>query len=131
VLQYEILKTTINDSTVVDPYDYLTTDTRFYLYTPLAYYKKIKDNNNEDPTLSFLKSKLGPKHHETIDKMMQRLKINTDMQRKQFLYWYVGYLQQVTNRPVNSLRIDVVSAHYTDKNLVVDSIHPFATWERP
>ncbi|THU30443.1 hypothetical protein FAM09_30260 [Niastella caeni] len=129
VQQYEILKTTINDSTVVNVYDYYTTDTRFYLYSPLAYYKKIEDNNNVDPTVSFLQSKLH-QHYDKID-FLERSFSNTGPQQQAFLDWYARYLQQVTNIPVHSLRMEVIKAHYTDQNLVTDTVHLFATWEKP
>ncbi|HEX6427006.1 MAG TPA: hypothetical protein VF008_04940 [Niastella sp.] len=129
VQQYEILKTTINDSTVVNVYDYHTTDTRFYLYTPLAYYKKIKDNNNEDPTISFLQSKLH-RHYEQI-RFLERSLFNTGPQQVAFLDWYARYLQQVTSIPVNSLRMEVINAHYSNQHLVVDSVHLFSTWKKP
>src|ERR1044072_3996976 len=58
VQQYSILQTTINDSMVVNPYDRPICDTRFYLTSPLAWYKRIKDNNSVDPTLSFLQTKV-------------------------------------------------------------------------
>jgi hypothetical protein len=128
VQQYEILKTTINDSTVVNLYDYNTTDTRFYLYGPLAYFKKIKDNNNQDPAISFLQTKLQ-QHYNNI-RFLERSLFNTGPQQQAFLNWYAGYLQQVISKPVNSLRIDVIRAHYTGQNLIVDSVYGFSTWQR-
>ena len=129
VQQYEILKTTMNDSIVVNVYDYHTTDTRFYLSTPLAYYKRIKDNNNEDPTISFLQSKL----HSYYDQIrfLERSLFNTGPQQQAFLTWYARYLQQVTNLPVNALRIEVVHAHYSNQNIEVDSVRLFSTWKKP
>lgn len=129
VQQYEVLKTTINDSMVVDPYDYHTTDTRFYLVGPLAYYKKIKGNNNQDPTISFLHSKLRG-HYDNIRFLEPKL-FNTTARQQEFLSWYARYLQLVTNTPVHSLRIDVVKAHYTGNNLVTDTVLPFEKWEKP
>ena len=128
VQQYEILKTTINDSLVVNEYDYHTTDARFYLYTPLSYYKKIKDNNNQDPTISFLQQKLH-QHYDHI-RFLERSLFNTGPQQQAFLDWYARYLQQVTYVPVNSLRIEVIKTHYSNQNLVVDSVHLFSTWEK-
>jgi hypothetical protein len=129
VQQYEILKTTINDSMVIDLYNYHTTDTRFYLYAPLAYYKKIKDNNNVDPTISFLQTKL----HGYYDRIrfLEPALFNTGPQQQAFLSWYARYLQQVTYTPVHSLRIEVVKAHYTGNNLVTDSVYLFEKWEKP
>ncbi len=129
VQQYEILRTTINDSTVVNIYDHPNTDTRFYLSTPLAYYKRIKDNNNQDPTISFLQSKL--QHRYAQIRFLERSLFNTGPQQAAFLNWYARYLQQVTGQPVRSLQIDVVKAHYTDKALVTDAVYPFEKWERP
>lgn len=129
VREYEILKTTINDGAVVNIYDYSNGDTRFYLSAPLAYYKKIKDNNNQDPTISFLQTKLH-RHYEAI-RPFERSLFNTGMQQREFLNWYARYLQQATGIPVSSLRVEVVHAHYTDKNLVTDSVNLFATWQKP
>jgi hypothetical protein len=129
VQQYEILKTTINDSAVVNVYDYHTTDTRFYQYTPLAYFKKIKDNNNIDPTISFLQSKLK-QHYDQI-RFLEGSLFNTGPRQQAFLSWYARYLQQVTNLPVNALRIEVIHAHYSKQNLVVDSVRLFSTWKKP
>lgn len=129
VAQYDILKTTVNDSLVVNVYDYHTTDSRFYLSTPLAYYKRIKDNNNQDPTISFLQTKLR-QHYEQI-RFLEPSLFNTGPQQGAFLDWYARYLQQFTNQPVESLRIEVIKAHYSNQNLVVDSVHLFSTWKKP
>jgi hypothetical protein len=129
VQQYEILKTTINDSITLNLYDYHTPDTRFYLGTPLGYYKKIIDNNNQDPTISFLQSKLH-NHYNSI-RFLEPSLFNTAPQQQAFLNWYARYIQQVTIMPVNSLRIEVIKTHYSDRNLIVDSVHLFATWKKP
>ena len=129
VQHVELLKTTINDTAVVNCYDYSNGDTRFYLGSPLSYFKKIKDNNNQDPTISFLQTKL----HQQYDliRPLERSLFNTGPQQQAFLSWYVRYLQQVTSVPVKSLRVEVVHAHYTNKNLVTDSVNLFATWLKP
>jgi hypothetical protein len=129
VHEYELLKTTINEGAVVNLYDYSNSDTRFYLSTPLAYYKKIKDNNNQDPAISFLQTKLH--QHYNLIRPFERSLFNTGPQQQEFLNWYARYLQQVTSVPVTSMRIEVVHVHYTDKNLVTDSVNPFATWQKP
>ena len=124
----EILKTTINEDTVVNVYNYSNGDTRFYLTSPLAYFKKIKDNNNQDPTITFLQTKLRA-HYDNI-RPFERSLFNTGPQQQEFLNWYARYLQQVTLIPVNSLRVEVVHAHYTSQNLVTDSVNLFATWQK-
>lgn len=129
VEQYELLKTTINDSTVVNIFDHANTDTRFYLSAPLAYYKRIKDNNNQDPTITFLQTKLH-QHYNYIRPLENSL-FNTIPQQQAFLSWYARYLQQVTGQPVHSVRIDIVKAHYSGKALVTDSVYLFEKWEKP
>jgi hypothetical protein len=128
VQQVEILKTTINEDTVINIYDHSNGDTRFYLASPLEYFKKIKDNHNQDPAISFLQTKLG-RHYNSIRPLEQSL-FNTGPQQQGFLSWYARYLQHVTLIPVNSLRVEVVHAHYTNQILVTDSVNLFATWQK-
>ena len=128
VQQYSILQTTINDSIVVNAYDWPISDTRFYLTSPLALYKKIKENNNIDPTQSFLQSKLGPERFEKLH-FLQGSLFNT-RQPDSFFTWYARYLQQVTKIPIHSIRIDEIKTHYAAPKLVVDSIHLFERWEK-
>jgi hypothetical protein len=124
----EILKTTINEDTVINVYNYSNGDTRFYLASPLAYYKKIKDNNNQDPTITFLQTKLHARYNNI--RPFERALFNTGPQQQEFLNWYARYLQQVTLIPVKALRVEVVHAHYTSQNLVTDSVNLFATWQK-
>jgi len=124
----EILKTTINEDTVVNIYDHSNGDTRFYLAAPLAYFKKIKDNNNQDPIITFLQTKLRT-HYNSI-RPFERSLFNTGPQQEEFLNWYARYLQQVTLIPVKKLRVEVVHAHYNRQNLVTDSVNLFATWQK-
>jgi hypothetical protein len=128
VQQYSILQTVINDSILVNPYELPVSDTRFYLTSPLAYYKKIKDNNNTDPTISFLQSKLN--WHVEENRMLQKL-FNAGPQRDSFFTWYARYLSQVTLLPVHSIRIDNIKAHYTESKLIADTTHLLYRWEKP
>jgi hypothetical protein len=130
VQQYSILQTTINDRIVVNAYRQPVSDTRFYLTSPLAYYKKIKDNNNVDPTYSFLQAKLNPERFKKPG-FLQASLFNTGQQVDSFFTWYARYLLQVTHTPVHSIRIDEIKAHYAGGQLVVDSIHLFERWEKP
>ena len=129
VKQYSILQTTINDSIVVNAYDQPISDTRFYLTSPLAHYKRIKDNNNIDPTLSFLQAKTNRKLF-IKPVVMQGPLFNTRRQTDSFFPCYARYLQQVTNIPIHSIRIDEIKTHYAGPKLVVDSIHLFERWEK-
>jgi hypothetical protein len=130
VQQYSILQTTINDRIVMNTYDWPVCDTRFYLASPLAWYKKIKDNSNVDPTWSFLQAKLKPQHFEKLG-FLQASLFNNRQQQDSFFAWYARYLTQVTALPVESIRIDEIKAHYAGPKLVVDSIHLFERWEKP
>lgn len=130
VQQYSVLRTTINDSMMVNAYDLPLSDTRFYLGSPLAYYKRIKENNNIDPTISFLQTKLKPQHFDNIQSLQNTL-FNTGPQQDAFFSWYARYLFQVTLIPVHSIRIDEIKVHYAGPQLVVDSIHLFEQWKKP
>ena len=130
VRQYYILQTTINDSMVVNPYDRPICDTRFYLTSPLAWYKKIKDNNSVDPTKTFLQTKLGPERFEKPG-FLQNALFNNRQQQNAFFAWYARYLTQVTTTPIQSIRIDEIKVHYAGPKLVVDSIHLFERWQKP
>lgn len=129
VKQYSILQTTINDSIVVNEYDWPISDTRFYLTSPLAHYKRIKDNNNIDPTYSFLEAKLGQILFQWSFNMHSPI-FNTRRQTDAYFPWFARYLQQVTSTPVQSIRIDEIKVHYAGPKLVVDSIHLFERWEK-
>ncbi len=128
VRQYSILQTVVNDSIVVNAYDLPVSDTRFYLTSPLAYYKRIKENNNVDPTISFLQSKLNWLIEENT--MLKNI-FNTGQQQDSFFTWYARYLSHVAHLPVHSIRIDDIKAHYEASKLVVDSTHLFYRWEKP
>jgi hypothetical protein len=128
VQQYEVLQTTINDSTIVNPYNYITTDTRLYLGSPLAYYKRIKENNFTDPTIDFLQTKLH-EHYNNI-RFLEKTSFNTNLQKQDFLNWYARYLHQVTKINIKSIRIDVAQVHYNKQHLITDSVYLFEQWQK-
>ncbi|HUP12747.1 MAG TPA: hypothetical protein VM187_11055 [Niastella sp.] len=130
VQQYSVLQTTINDSIVLNAYDWPVCDTRFYLTSPLAWYKEIEDNGHVDPTWSFLQAKLTPERFEKLGFLHGSL-FNNRQQLNSFFTWYARYLTMVTTKPVESIRIDEIKAHYAGPKLVVDSIHLFEQWEKP
>jgi hypothetical protein len=115
---YEVLQTTINDSVVLDIYDY-PGNTRFYLAGPLGYYKRIKDNGGVDPTVSFLESKL----HTRIE-----WPFNAGWQQKEFVNWYRRYLGRVTGMDIHKLRIDVVRLRFDQQLPIRDSMYLFEQW---
>lgn len=126
---YEVLQTTVNDSVPVNPYDYITTDTRLYLGSPLGYYKSIKENNFTDPAIDFLQTKLHQHYHHI--RFLEKNLFNASLQKQDFLNWYARYLQQVTKINIQSIRIDVVQVHYNNQHLVTDSVYLFEKWQKP
>lgn len=125
--EYEVLKITVNENAVIDySSDYLD-NTRFFLSVPLAYYKEIKGNNNIDPTISFLKSRLKEKYNYIAP--LEDDLFNTPADQKNFLPWYQRYLQQTTGIDVKSIKIEVLKAHYNEEQrIVIDSINLMEKW---
>lgn len=115
---YDILQTTINDTAVLDIYDYPAA-TRFYLGSPLAYYKKIQDNGGVDPTVNFLENKL----HTRIE-----WPFNTGVQQREFMNWYRRYLARVTGMEIKKLRVDVVRLRFDEQQPARDSMYLFEQW---
>lgn len=129
VARYEVLRTTINDSLVVDATTGYPDATRFYLKTPLASYKKLKDNGGIDPTKSFLQQKL--KTHYNQLPFSEATLFNTDVSTQSFFDWYSRYLHTVTAIDVQSIKVDVVQVHYNQGKIVQDSTYLFEQWKRP
>jgi hypothetical protein len=129
VQQYEILRTTVNDSLVVDAAGGYADATRFYLTGPLASYKKIKDNGGIDPVKSFLQQKLN-KRYEWVRFAENKVFYN-EVSPQAFFTWYSNYLQQVTNVNVHTVQVDVVQVHYDREKIVVDSLYLFHKWKKP
>jgi hypothetical protein len=78
--------------------------------------------------VDFLKEKLYPYYYAF--RFTEEL-FNTDAHQQQFMSWYARYIGSVTDIPVTSLRVDVVSVHYNGSHLVTDSVYLFEQWETP
>ena len=128
VQQYEILRTTVNDSLVIDAAGGFTDATRFYLVGPLASYKKIKDNGGIDPVKSFLQQKLN-KHYDWV-RFAENKVFNKDVSPQAFFAWYSTYLKQITNVNVHTVQVDVVQVHFERKKIVIDSVYLFEKWKK-
>jgi hypothetical protein len=126
---YSFLKTTVNDSLVVDPYAYATTDTRFYLGAPLDYYKKISDNHQQDPTINWLQSKLGSGYDQI--RWVEQPLFNAGLQHKDFFNWYARYLKEVLRIDIRTIRVEQVHAHYSKGHLITDRTDLYTTWQQP
>lgn len=127
VKEYELIRTTINDSLVVDPSAGQPVGTLFYLQTPLLYYKKIVDNRGTDPTIQLLRSKLGANYAGLMP--YEEKLFNKEAQLQAFPNWYRRYLQSVTGASIRKIAVDVVKVHFDDQQqLITDSIYPFKAW---
>lgn len=129
VQRYEILRTTVNDSLVIDAAGGYADATRFYLVGPLASYKKIKDNGGVDPLKSFLQLKL--KNHYNLVSVAENKIFNHDVSQQAFFNWYSTYLQRLIHVDVHTVRVDVVQIHYDREKIVVDSLYLFEKWKKP
>lgn len=127
--EYQLLKTTINDSLTVDGSSGYASPTLFYMGTPLAYYRRIKENNNTDPVIPFLQSKTGA-GYRFIQPLEKKL-FNTGPQQQAFLNWYRCYLQQVMGISIHHLKIDIIEVHYSNtQHIITDTAYLFEKWER-
>lgn len=128
VKEYEILKTTVNDSVFFDSYAGHTDNTRFYCNLPLQYYELIRANNGVDPTISFLQKKLGSRY-APIRPLENRL--FNPWPLPQFYAWYGRYLTSITGFPVTAIKIDNIRVHYDARqHLITDSTYLLEEWHR-
>ena len=129
-VQYTLLRSTVNDSLVIDHSAGRPTGTLFYLQTPLSYYKQIKDNGQIDPTVSLLRSKLGERYE--VIKPLEATLFNSGREQAAFLPWYNRYLQSITGTPVTSLTIDALQVHYDpQQQIITDTTYLFEQWKQP
>lgn len=123
--QYKVLRVTVNDTTVIDYTTGYPDATRFYLYTPLAAYVAMRENNDTDKAIAGYPEML--KHHFLFYRKWVERTINSPGQYRTFLEWYARYLQEVTGNSIASLTIEWVYCHYdkgnklqTDSSRVID-----------
>ncbi len=76
---------------------------RHMLMSPIGYYKKILDNDGQDPFQNFLESKLG----NTYQKLIPLLPYisNTSEQIKAFKTWLKEYLACSSGKEIQSFRV--------------------------
>lgn len=130
VSQYTLLRTTVNDRQVIDHTAGRPVGTLLYLQTPLSYYKQIKDNQNIDPTVSFLKNKTG-RLYQLIQPFESAL-FNTGREQQSFLPWYKRYLAAATGEPISKITIDGVNVRYNDRQqLIIDTTYLIEQWTQP
>ena len=127
VAHYDVLKVIINDSLTVD-YSSGLDSKRFYLFSPLLYYRKIADNNGKDPTASFLEARLGNYYSSLVAPLAGRI-FNTRAETDKFMEWYRRYMGEFVSPDIWKIRIDVVRTSYEDSRLRADSIYTWEIWK--
>ena len=112
----EVLKITINDSSVINYTTAYTDANRFFLISPLQLYILIKKNNGEDPTETFLRRKLNSNYFR-IENVSAKV-LNGAKEYSLFLPWYKKYLEQTTGIKINNYKIELLKTGYTAKNKI-------------
>lgn len=98
----EIIEIRINGD-VFNYYTILNNVNRHMLISPIWYYHSIKENNNEDPTRSFFRGKLGSKF-SLIEPYLQQV-TNDPESAKAFETWVKRYLERSNNLDIEQLDI--------------------------
>lgn len=130
VAQYAVMRTTVNDSLVIDYSAGSPVGTLFYLQSPLSLYQRIQDNHGTDPTITFLQNKLGSRY--TAVQPLENKLFNMPVQQAAFFPWYQRYLQEATGIPVRRIRVDRLQVHYNAmQELSIDTTYLLHLWERP
>lgn len=127
--KYKIYKIEVNDSVLVDYTSGYSSNSRFFLSSPLSFYDQVQQNNYTDPTLSFLKRKLGSKYN-IIKPLAER--INNGMKEQMmFTPWYKRYLEQTIGKPIHSLKVEAGLGHFTaDHRVLIDSSYLLTEWQQ-
>jgi len=125
--RYEIFNIKINGNIIIDYTSGYTDANRFFLFSPLSYYKKIKENNSIDPTLDFLQKKLGYRY-KSIKQLAEKIN-NGPREEKMFMNWYKRYLQETTGQQINKLEVNVLTGHFMNRQRIyIDSSYLLEQW---
>ena len=120
---YEVQQVIINDGQKVDLTNGYTPSTRFLLESPLWYYLSIKKNNETDPTISFLQSKL--KNRYSFIKPYESILFNDTNRINAFIPWYRRYVEEITKTKVDDLKIVNTRVHYLHEKIIEDTSYIF------
>lgn len=127
VSTYNVWKIMINDTLSLGK-TYPPSYNKSFVQIPLAFYKKIRENNNIDPTITFLKSKLGI-HYNFIQPLESQL-FNDTLETNYFFSWYKAYVQKVTGVPIENLSLSIHHVSYIlNQQLRIDSTTLFEEWK--
>ena len=128
VEQYEIVAIVVNDTIDVAQYS-LSIYQKHFVISPLRYYRSIRINANVDPTITFLRRKLGKRYNKLIP--LESKLFNGAKEIQEFMPWYKRYLETVLDRSINSIQIYINYVHFSEgQKVVLDSTHVFEKWNR-
>ncbi|MEM7103119.1 MAG: hypothetical protein AAF502_08325 [Bacteroidota bacterium] len=101
-VEQEIIEIRI-DGDVFNYYTELNNVNRHMLISPIGYYHSIIENNNEDPTRSFFRSKTGSMYPK-IEPFLNQVTNEPEI-KEAFEAWVRRYLEHSCNKPINTLDI--------------------------
>jgi len=125
---YEVQEIIINDSIRLDNTSGYTPSTRFYINSPLWYFIAIKNDDNIDPTINFLRSKL--KHNYSFIKPYEHVLFNDSSRINAFMPWYKNYLEGIAGVKIDHLKIINIKVHYSDQKIIADSNFIIGEWKQ-
>lgn len=126
---YNILKITVNDSSVINYSADYTDANRFFLISPLQLYILMKKNNEQDPTEIFLQRKSG-RNYSAIKIFADKV-LNGKKEYISFLPWYKRYLEQTTKIEIDNYKIELLKARYReDHKIEIYATELINTWKR-
>lgn len=125
--EYNVQKIIVNDSIIINNTTGFTPSTRFFLNTPLWYYISIKRNNNIDPTITFLQSKLKQRY-SLIEPYQYKL-FNDTSRINAFPKWFKNYVEEVSGITIHHLQIINSTVHIDNKKIITDSSFTVAEWK--
>ena len=118
---YEVLETRLADGRKVDASAGYTDNTRFFLNSPLAQYKEIKENGGVDA--------LGY-NYRWITPLKDKI-FNGRQEFQAFPNWYGRYLRVVTGEEAPGYSVMAKRVHYDDnQHIIVDSSYLLTTWSQ-
>ena len=127
--QYEVLETRLADGKTLDASAGYADNTRFFLNSPLAQYKEMKENGGIDVTRSIIDARRHNKYR-WITPLEDRI-FNGEREFQAFTDWYARYLPVVTGEEVRAFAVEVKHVHYDDhQHIVVDSTHLLTEWRQ-
>ena len=124
---YNVQQVVINDSTPLDITAGYTPSTRFFLESPLWLYMDIKSNNNIDPSITFLQSKL--KNRYSYIKPYENVLFNDNNRVKKFIYWYKKYCEEVSGISIHDLKIVNTRVYFSNQRILKDKSYIAGEWK--